>query len=166
MKVTVGLALTLASFGLVGCVTPVQKAVQMLEGMLATTKKAKHEENVQFAGFSEFCKNTQASKAVDIEEETSQMSVLSAGIEKANSEVKRLGKEVGGHETEITGWGVDKDAATKVRDSERSTYMVTHRDYSESIEGITQAMLMLKQQNYDRGAKSFLQKVSAFEKTP
>jgi len=160
------IALTLTCVGLAGSVTPVQKAVQMLEGMLVKAKAAKHEENVQFAGFSEFCKNTQASKAVDIKEAESQMDLLNADIEKANSEVKRLKKEIGGHESDRTGWTNDKADSTAVRDTERGTYLETHRDYQESIEALSQAMMMLKQQNYDRSAKSLLQKVSAFGKTP
>jgi chromosome segregation ATPase len=160
------IALTLTCVGLAGSVTPVQKAVQMLEGMLVKAKAAKHEENVQFAGFSEFCKNTQASKAVDIKEAESQMDLLNADIEKANSEVKRLKKEIGGHENDRTGWANDKADSTAVRDTERGTYLETHRDYQESIEALSQAMMMLKQQNYDRSAKSLLQKVSAFGKTP
>jgi len=160
------IALTLTCVGLAGSVTPVQKAVQMLEGMLVQAKAAKHEENVQFAGFSEFCKNTQASKAVDIKEAESQMDLLNADIEKANSEVKRLKKEIGGHESDRTGWTNDKADSTAVRDTERGTYLETHRDYQESIEALSQAMMMLKQQNYDRSAKSLLQKVSAFGKTP
>lgn len=160
------IALTLTCVGLAGSVTPVQKAVQMLEGMLVKAKAAKHEENVQFAGFSEFCKNVQASKAVDIKEAESQMDLLNADIEKANSEVKRLKKEIGGHESDRTGWTNDKADSTAVRDTERGTYLETHRDYQESIEALSQAMMMLKQQNYDRSAKSLLQKVSAFGKTP
>merc|ERR1740117_2237096 len=153
-----GYALAFASLGFAASVTvtPVQKAVQMLDGMLTKTKAAKHEENVQFAGFSEFCKNTQVSKAKDVEDGEAQMELLSADIEKANSEVKRLGKEVGGHENDITGWGVDTEAARQVRDTERGTYLTTHQDYTESISAIGGAMGMLKMQDKNAMAKSFL----------
>jgi len=161
-----GVALTVTCIALATSVTPVQKAVQMLEGMLVKAKKAKHEENVQFAGFSEFCKNTQASKQKAIEEAKSQMDLLNADIEKANSEVERLGKEIGGHENDITGWATDKKDATNVRDTERGTYLETHRDYQESIDALSGAINMLKKQDFDRPATSFLQKVSAFGKTP
>merc|ERR1719389_1625627 len=92
-----GFALTVTCIALATSVTPVQKAVQMLEGMLVKAKKAKHEENVQFAGFSEFCKNTQAQKAQDIEAAKSEIELLNADIEKANSEVERLAEEIKGH---------------------------------------------------------------------
>jgi len=166
MKATFGAVLLLACLAVAESVTPVQKAVQMLEGMLKKAKADKHEENVQFAGFSEFCKNVQASKAKNIEEEKAQMDLLNADIEKANSEVERLGKEVAGHENDITGWDTDKKDATKVRDAERGTYLETHRDYQESIEALSQAMIMLKNADKDTAAVSFLQKVSAFSKTP
>jgi len=166
MKATLGCALTLTCLCVATSVTPVQKAVQMLEGMIKKAEADKHEENVQFAGFSEFCKNTQASKAKSIEEAKEQMELLNADIEKANSDVERLGKEIAGHENDITGWATDKEDATKVRDGERGTYLETHRDYQESIEALSQAIIMLKQQDFDRPAVSLLQKVSAFRKTP
>jgi hypothetical protein len=138
----------------------------MLEDMTATAKAAKHEENVQYAGFSEFCKNVKVSKATDIEEAEGQMELLSADIEKANSEVERLGGEISGHENDIAGWNTDGKDATKVRDAERATYLETHRDYQESISALEQAIIMLKKQDFDRPAVSLLQKVASFSKTP
>merc|ERR1719446_1804370 len=38
-------------------VTPLQKVVQMLDGVLAKGKKEKHEEEVEFAKFHEWCDN-------------------------------------------------------------------------------------------------------------
>jgi hypothetical protein len=115
-------------------VTPVQKAVQMLEGMLEKAKSAKHEENVQFAGFKQFCGDVTVQKQDAIKEADGQIELLKADVEKANSEAERLGDEVVGHEKEITGWEKDGKDATKVREKERATYLEAHADYTESIQ--------------------------------
>jgi hypothetical protein len=36
-------------------VTPVQKVLQLMEGMLAKGKQEKHDEQVQFAAYKQFC---------------------------------------------------------------------------------------------------------------
>ena len=38
-------------------VTPVQKVIQLMQGMLDKGKKEKHEEAVQFAAYKSFCDN-------------------------------------------------------------------------------------------------------------
>jgi hypothetical protein len=49
-------------------VTPVQKVIQLLEGMSATGKKEKHDEQVQFAAYKQFCDDTTVEKKRAIEE--------------------------------------------------------------------------------------------------
>jgi hypothetical protein len=151
----------------ISAITPIQQVVKLLEGMVTTSKAAKHEENVQFAGFKQFCDTVTVQKEKDIKESDGMIELLKADIEKANSEATRLGKEIGGHETDITGWDKDKKDSTKVRDTERATYLEAHRDYTESIEALGQAMIMLKNQNFDRPAVSFLQEMGAtLDSTP
>jgi hypothetical protein len=41
-------------------VTPVQKVVELLGGMLEKGKKEKHDEQVQFAAYKQFCDDTTA----------------------------------------------------------------------------------------------------------
>jgi len=167
MKGSAGLVLALASLGLAASVdvTPVQKAVQMLEGMLVTTKKAKHEENVQFAGFKEFCDNTQVSKAGDIKEGAAQIESLSASIEKAKSDIKSLATKIGKQEAALTQFNVDVKTSTKMRDEQRANYLKDLMDLQESVDAISEAMRMLKQQDRDVAAKSLLQ-LSALSRTP
>jgi len=92
--------------------------------------------------------------------------LLAATIEKRTSEVARLKKEVGKHETDITGWDKDKEAATKVRKTERGTFLTTQVDLQESVEALAQAIIMLKQQPKDVSAVSLLQKVSSLVESP
>ncbi len=43
-------------------VTPVQKVIEMMNGMLEKGKKEKHEEQVQFAAYKQFCDVTTVEK--------------------------------------------------------------------------------------------------------
>ncbi len=47
-------------------VTPIQKVIQLLTGMAEQGKKEKHDEQVQFAAYSQFCSDTTGEKATEI----------------------------------------------------------------------------------------------------
>jgi len=57
-------------------VTPVQKVIQLLQGMLEKGKKMKHEEQVQFAAFKQFCDDTIVEKTNAIKEANDLIGVL------------------------------------------------------------------------------------------
>merc|ERR1719262_217057 len=59
-------------------VTPVQKVIELMEGMLEKGKKEKHEEQVQFAAFKQFCEDTTADKARAIKEANEMIEQLKA----------------------------------------------------------------------------------------
>ena len=79
MQVTSRLALIL------GCavvsateVTPVQKVIQLLEGMSAKGKAEKHDEQVQFAAYKQFCDDTTVEKKRAIAEANEKIDMLNA----------------------------------------------------------------------------------------
>merc|ERR1719456_1957024 len=84
-------------------VTPVQKVIQLLEGMVEKGKEEKHKEQQQYAGYSQFCSDTSASKGRAIEE-------AAAEIEKYASDAAQLATEIEQHETDINNWTKDQDA--------------------------------------------------------
>ena len=51
-------------------VTPVQKVIQLMQGMLEKGKKEKHDEQVQFAAYKQFCDDTTVEKQRAIKEVT------------------------------------------------------------------------------------------------
>ncbi len=51
-------------------VTPVQKVLELLKGMHSTGEKAKHEEEINFSAFKEWCENTVSEKSREVQEET------------------------------------------------------------------------------------------------
>jgi len=156
--------LAVASFGAAdeASVTPVQKVIRLMNGMLEKGKKEKHDEQVQFAAFKQFCDDTTVEKRRAIEEANEKIDVLKADIQKAIATAERLGKEIAAHDEDISVWNGDIKAATKVRQLEKADYDALHKDYSESIDALQRAIAVLKKQAYDRKQASFVQ-VSALK---
>mmetsp|Transcript_9242 Transcript_9242/g.15899 ORF Transcript_9242/g.15899 Transcript_9242/m.15899 type:complete len:662 (+) Transcript_9242:93-2078(+) len=142
-------------------VTPVQKVLQLLEGMLAKGKEEKHAEEVQYAAYKQFTDDFDAEKAAAIAEAEEKIMVLKADIQKYTATAARLTKEIAGHDADITTWNGDIAAATKVRTIENTDYDAMHTDYSESIDALQRAIAVLKKQSYDR--KQSLAQVKALK---
>jgi hypothetical protein len=138
-------------------VTPVQKVIQLLQGMLEKGKKMKHEEAVQYAAFKQFCDDTIVEKTTAIKEANDLIEVLKADIQKYAADAEKLGLEIAEHEETIATLTGDVKAADKVRATERADYETTHQDYSESISALERAIEVLKKENYDRPQASFAQ---------
>jgi len=138
-------------------VTPVQKVIQLLNGMLEKGKLEKHEEQVQFAAYKQFCDDTTVEKQRAIKEANQLIEVLKADIQKYAADAELLGKEIADHEEDISVWNGDIKAATKVREIEKADYDVLHKDYSESVDALERAITVLKKQSGDRKQASFVQ---------
>merc|ERR1719183_2071353 len=100
-------------------VTPVQKVIQLLNGMLEKGKKEKHEEQVQFAAYKQFCDDTTVEKKRAIAEANERIEVLKADIQKDTADAARLTKEIAELDEDISIWNGDIKAATNVREIER-----------------------------------------------
>merc|ERR1719437_360581 len=110
MKFTCSLAI-LAVFGVRAAelrVTPVQKVIQLLDGMLAKGKAEKHDEQVQFATYKQFCDDTTTEKKRAIAEAAETIEVLKADIAKYTSDAARLTKEIAEHDADIAAWDGDQ----------------------------------------------------------
>jgi len=138
-------------------VTPVQKVIQLMEGMSAKGKKEKHDEQVQFAAYKQFCDDTSVEKTRAIAEANEKIGMLKADIEKYTSDAALLTKEIADHDDDIAAWTGDMKAATKVRAMEKADYDAMHKDYSESIDALERAIAVLKKQAYTRKQASFAQ---------
>jgi len=131
-------------------VTPVQKVIQLLQGMAEKGKKEKHEEQVQFAAYKQFCDDTTVEKQRAIKEATAKMEQLVAAIQKAEADAATLAKEIAQLDEDISVYEGDKKAATEVREMENADYLATHKDYSESVDALERAIATMKKQDYDR----------------
>jgi prefoldin subunit 5 len=153
---------TVSALALVGLahgaqVTPVQKVLELMNSMLEKGKKEKHEEEVQYAAYKQFCDDTQVEKKNAIDEANEHITVLKADIEKAIATVEKLTKEIEELESDISTWNGDIKAATQVREQERADYDKTHADYSESVDALERAIAVLKKQDFDRKQAALLQ---------
>merc|ERR1719270_1320729 len=138
-------------------VTPVQKVIELLEGMSVKGKKEKHEEQVQFAAYKQFCDDTTVEKQRAIKEAAETIEVLNADIAKYTADAARLTKEIAAHDADIAAWTGDKNAATKVRRIERADYEALHTDYSESVDALQRAIAVMKKQSHDRPQAALVQ---------
>merc|ERR1719395_152323 len=127
-------------------VTPVQKVIALMEGMLEKGKKEKHEEQVQFAAYKQFCDDTTVEKTRAIAEANEHIEVLKADIQKYTADVALLTKEIAELDEDISIWNGDIKAATNVRQIEKADYDAMHKDYSESVDALQRAIAVLKKQ--------------------
>ena len=66
----------------------------MMDGMLAKGKQEKHEEEVEFTKFHEWCNQVRDEKTTSIAEATAQIEELAAAIDKAESDAEVLAEEI------------------------------------------------------------------------
>jgi len=128
-----------------------------MEGMLEKGKKEKHDEQVQFAAYKQFCDDTTVEKKRAIDEADEQIDVLKADIEKYTATAIKMSKEIAEHDKDISIWNGDVKATTKVRAIEKADYDATHTDYSESVDALERAIAVLKKQSHDRKQASLIQ---------
>jgi len=135
----------------------VQKVIQLMEGMLEKGKKEKHDEQVQFSAYKQFCDDTTVEKTRAIAEANEQIDTLKADIQSYTAKAAKLTKEIAGLEEDIAIWTGDIKAATNVRNIEKNDYDNLHKDYSESVDALERAIAVLKKQTGDRKQASMLQ---------
>jgi hypothetical protein len=146
---------------------PVQKAVEMLEGMLTKAENEKHEEQVQFAGFKQFCDDVTHEKQIAIAQADAAIEKLEADVLKYNTEVDRLTGEIEDHVAELVQYQNDTEASQVVHVAERAEFMATHRNYTESVDALERAIQVLKAQAHDTaGVYALLQKVRNWRRLP
>merc|ERR1719460_665223 len=110
-------------------VTPLQKVIQLLNGMLAKGKAEKHAEQVEFAKFHQWCDSTRAAKTKSIAEAASQITQLEADIAKAESDAEELAAEIADLEATIAENEAAAKKATEEREREHADYAATHKDF-------------------------------------
>merc|ERR1712118_454563 len=160
MKITIALTFLCAASGTT--VTPVQKVIQLLNGMVEKGKKEKHEEQVQFAAYKQVCDDTTVEKQRAIKEANEMIEILQADIQKYEADAAQLAKEIAKHDEDISTWEGDFKAASKVREIEHTDYVATHKDYTESIDALDEGIATLKKQAHDvKQAAASLMQISA-----
>merc|ERR1719301_52640 len=122
-------------------VTPIQKVVAMMQEMLAKGKQEKHNEEVEFAKFHQWCDSLRADTTEQIAEAKAKIEQLTADIAKAESDAEVLAGEIEDLEADVVRIQGEVKNATEVREKENADYATTHQDYSESIDAIQRAIM-------------------------
>merc|ERR1719197_1028556 len=140
--------LVLALLGLAAAaetgVTPTQKVIELLNGMVAKGKAEKQAEEVQFAAFKQWCDDTGNEKKNNIAEANEQMEILAADIQKYEADAEKLGHEIDELDHDLAGIEADMKEATKIRAMEHADFLEDQTDYSQSVEQISLAINTLK----------------------
>jgi prefoldin subunit 5 len=149
-------------------VTPVEKVIQLLQGMVEKSKKEKSEEAAQYNAYKQWCDETTVEKTRRIKEANELIDSLKADIQKYEADAAQLTKEIADHDEDISTWTNDIKAATKVREIEKADYDATHQDYTESIDALGRAIKVLKDSAKDVKQASFAQiaKLKTFDLIP
>merc|ERR1719182_1047021 len=141
-------------------VTPVQKVIQLMEGMVAKGEDEKHAEQVQFAAYKTFCEQTSAGKASAIADAAQNTEILTADIEKYEADAAALAKGIKELDEDISGFQADMKAATAVRDKEHADFLVEEKDHQESVEQMGKATNTVEAEAHDTAQTAFLQQVA------
>jgi len=138
-------------------VTPIQKVIEMMNGMVSKGQEEKHKEEVAFATFKIWCDNTRAETEKAIQDAADAIVQLSADIDKAKADAETLKGEIADLEASVATADEQLKAATKVRKSENTDYRAVHMDLSESVDALARAIEVLKSKDVHTSQASLLQ---------
>mmetsp|Transcript_53314 Transcript_53314/g.152824 ORF Transcript_53314/g.152824 Transcript_53314/m.152824 type:complete len:687 (-) Transcript_53314:67-2127(-) len=130
--------------GISASVTPVQKVIELLTGMLERGKEEKHKEEVAYSSFAEFCRITTEEKGKAIEKAASDIVALEAQISAAEAAAAELGEDVEKLDAELNGIASEKAKATALRKKESDDFQAEFKDFSESVDALERAISVLK----------------------
>merc|ERR1719420_22625 len=125
-------------------VTPVQKVVQMMNDMLAKSKKDKDAEMVEFSTYKQFCQSTSAEKTRNIADGKDAIIQLKADIEKAGADALELVKGMEALQVDIDEWGAQKADAEALAAKEKADFLSVQAEYAAAIDAVNRALQVLK----------------------
>ena len=138
-----------------------------MQGMAEKGKKEKHEEQVQYAAYKQFCEDIEVEKKTAIKEAKEKIEMLKADIQKYEADAPQRAKDITVHDEDKMTREGDINAATKVHNLENTDYKAQHKDHSESIDALERAIEVLKKQSHFRKlASAVLLEVEKGKTTP
>jgi len=136
----------------------------MLLDMSAKASEEKSNEEIAFAKFSKWCEMESTNLKQAIKKEGEQIDLLNAEVDKLTSEAAALGKEIAKLGNDITTYEADVKAAKDQRAKDHADFLEESQDYSESVDALDRAIMVLQKQDYDRtGAAAALTQVAEKE---
>ena len=139
----------------------------MLTDMSATAKTEKHDEEVAFAEFSQFCTGEQPRLQSAIQTAATEIETLASSISERTTTAKTLGEEVATLQADVAKAEGDMKAQNAQRESDNKAFLAEQQDYAESVDAIERAINTLSKQNFDRtGSQSALLQLSESAQLP
>lgn len=132
----------------------VQKVIQLLADMDASSKKAKKEEEIAFAKFSTWCSERSSQLESEIKVDGEEIETLSASVGKLESDSAALGREVGDLSASVTKMEAEAKNATAQREKDHAVFLSESQDYAESVDALDRAIAVMQKQSYDRAAST------------
>merc|ERR1719335_816636 len=119
-------------------------------------------EKMIFEDYEEWVDDQEILTTQEIKTAKTLIEKLTAEIDKAESDISNLNADIGELDGEIASWEKDQKAATDLRSGENAEFMKVQADYSDSIDAIARAIMVLEQQNMDyKQAAALLEETSA-----
>jgi len=146
MAVRAFLAATLVASAMASAVTPIQKVLELMDGMLEKGIAEKKAEAVKFSAFNQWCGDQTRIKTNEIAAGDAKIEELKATIEKKASDIRQLTDRIDELDEDVGRWNKDSKSATDVREKEAVDFKATVLDYTESIDALTGAIAVLKKQ--------------------
>jgi hypothetical protein len=131
-------------------VTPLQKVIQMLEDLKATSIKERNEEQVLFSKFNQWCADTKSERETSIRESKNAIENADLTMEECTITMKKMQVEIDHDNNQIGLWQEDKAASTHIRGAEKTDFVATNQDYIESIAALSQAIAVLSAKKYNK----------------
>merc|ERR1719235_2272935 len=146
-------------------VTPVQKVLELMKGMLEKGIAEKKDEEVKFSAYSQWCDNQDRIKKKEIAEANEKIEKLNAEIAKATADIDELTARIEELDEDIGRWKKDQTAATTIREKEKVDFEATLQDYSESIDALERAINVIKKSSADKPQAELFQSLLQVSKS-
>jgi len=125
-------------------VTPIQKVLQMMNGLRSKGAKEKDEEVITFATFSQWCAKTEEIKKKAIEKGELKMGQLSADIGKLAEDSRVLADEISKIDATIAKAEDEKTVAQKARGDQKALYERKSGEIVDSIDQVGEGIKTVK----------------------
>lgn len=126
-------------------ITPVQRVIDLLQGMIEKGSNEQAEEKVEFKTYSLWCQQTEKDRSRSINEGNEKIEMLTAQVSKASADIAQLTSNLADLANFLNTTQTDKALTIETRKEEKATYDKTFKDYSESLEALNNAITTLRE---------------------
>jgi len=121
-------------------VTPVEKVVTLLEDMQQQVRDDGAAEATTYDTFACFCRTTTNAKTDSIATRTTHKNTLTADLESLTGNRDQLTADIAQLNADLDAQNAALKKATEIRDKDHADYLVSHKDISDALDGLTNAL--------------------------